>query len=375
MQRSIRNGFIVNGFIVLVIALAIAGPGLVRAQGQPAIVEVDPVRMDQVSDHVQLLGTVIARREVSIAASVAGPVARMMVNIGDRVEAGDVIARLSDDLLQAELAQAQAQLDYALAAAETQRHRIQLGAQELDRLRKLRGSVSFSPARLEDKEQEMVATRSQLEELKANIVAAQATRENRQINLMRAQIRAPFSGIVTEKHIEAGAYAAIGTPIVSMLDDLDVEIATDVPTDLIDGLDIGRQVRVVFGSGEEARARLRALSASETLATRTRRVWFSRTDGSKWPKTLAVNQSVDVFVPRGAGGVRLTIHKDAVILRGGERMAFIVEDGLAKLRTLELGDSIQDRFVVKSGVVDGEEAVIRGNERLRPDQPVALVNR
>ncbi len=342
-------------------------------QDQSVNVGVDQVRMIDASNHIKLLGTIVTRKEVSIAASINGPVASIDVNVGDRLQKGDVVGVLASDLLHANVDLAQARFNQAKAAVKTQERRIELETQKLVRLDKLRGSVSFSQAVFEDQEKEIATMQSALIEAQANLQATQATLAIATINVERTTIRAPFAGVITAKHIDVGAYASVGTQIVSMLDDRNVEIATDVPAKLVASLRANSNVSVVFSNEQVGTARVRAFSASETLTTRTRRIWFEPIEDQQWPKAIAVNQSVDVEIPGLTAGKQLTISKDAVLVRSGLKTAFAIVDGKAQPRNLVLDDgSVQGRFIVLSGVQEGEQVIVKGNERLRPGQSVSV---
>ena len=67
-----------------------------------------------------------------------------------------------------------------------------------------------------------------------------------------------------------------------------------------------------------------------------------------------------------------TVHKDAVINRLGENIVFAIADGKAVMRKVVIGDTVGSRFEVLQGLSAGDTVVIRGNERLRPGDPVTL---
>ncbi|MDA0998505.1 MAG: efflux RND transporter periplasmic adaptor subunit, partial [Proteobacteria bacterium] len=100
-----------------------------------------------------------------------------------------------------------------------------------------------------------------------------------------------------------------------------------------------------------------------------RRVRFT-VDATMPPGTFAANQSVTVSIPAGAARDILTVHKDAVLNRQGATFVIVNVDGKASFRPVDLGESMGGRFEVKRGLVAGDEVVVRGNERLRPDQPI-----
>jgi acyl dehydratase len=68
----------------------------------------------------------------------------------------------------------------------------------------------------------------------------------------------------------------------------------------------------------------------------------------------------------------LSVHKDAVIKRGEQDLVYVVVDGTAQLRPVRLGEAVGTRFEVLEGLADGDQVVTRGNERLRPNDPVRI---
>ena len=87
---------------------------------------------------------------------------------------------------------------------------------------------------------------------------------------------------------------------------------------------------------------------------------------------LAANQSVTILLPTGGGEEVVTVHKDAVIRQGPKAIAYVVQDGVANPRPLDLGLAVGSRFQVLDGVSPGDVVVVRGNERLRPGQSVIV---
>ena len=85
---------------------------------------------------------------------------------------------------------------------------------------------------------------------------------------------------------------------------------------------------------------------------------------------LAANQSVTLQIPSARARTSLSVHKDALLHRKGATVVFVVVDGVAEMRPIVLGHSVGSRFEVLEGLQRGEEVVVRGNERLRPGEPV-----
>ena len=89
---------------------------------------------------------------------------------------------------------------------------------------------------------------------------------------------------------------------------------------------------------------------------------------------MADNQSVAVELPLTAGNQILTVHKDAVTRRANGYVVFVVDDGNAKMTTVELGRGVGNKFQVLKGLKAGDRVVVRGNERLGAGGRVKVIN-
>lgn len=366
-----------SGFHVMaasVLALMLVLP--VHAQEKPAApaakakaVGMDTVRTEPLRQTVPVIGRFVPYQSGVVASRVSGPVDKYLVEVGDRVGAGDELAILVDNAFIWERNRRQADVDSAKAALQTSRASLQLLEQELDRLKGLKDSPAFSPARLSDKTQETIRAKSEVSESSAQLKSAEANLQLGEIALANTVIRAPYAGVIIDRHSEAGAYVREGDPVVSLLDHNNLEIEADVPANRIAGLDEGRELSAVMEDGNTLKATVRAVIPNENPRTRTRRVRFT----SEFPgtvKSTAANQTVTVQIPAGEIRDVLTVHKDAVLNRGGAQLVVLNEDGKATFRPVKLGQAIGQRFVIDSGLVEGDIVVIRGNERLQPGEMI-----
>jgi RND family efflux transporter MFP subunit len=344
--------------------------GAAQAQ-QPAMVQVDPVITEPLVQTVGVLGRIVAKQEGPVAARVAGPVAEIAVEVGDRVETGALVATL--DTTRLALDRALAEADARTAEAELMAAERELELIELERARlvQLEGSAAFSRARLDDKAKEATVAASRIEAAAARLARARVMLDYRDADLGDAQIRAPFPGVVVARHVSAGAHVQVGEPVISLVDDIDIEVEADVPAERLAELDAGVRVSFALAGGGSYDAVLRAIVPMENPLTRTRAVRFAAADGGL-TKARAIGQSVTVLLPVGAPRDVVTVHKDAVTVSLDGRQVFVVDgDDTAQPRLVTLGAEIGDRFEVIDGLVPGDLVVVRGNERLRPGQAVA----
>jgi hypothetical protein len=127
-------------------------------------------------------------------------------------------------------------------------------------------------------------------------------------------------------------------------------------------------VRLDNGSG--LRAVVRAVIPAENSLTRTRPVRLVPDFGGNQQAGLAADQSVTVLLPIGEARQVVSVHKDAVISRGGKSIVFAIVGDKAELRPVVLGEALGGRFEVLDGLVPGDIVVVRGNERLKPGATV-----
>ena len=341
------------------------------AQQPPAVVSVDEVRMEAMAQTVPVIGRLVARRAGEVAARAAGPVDALHVEVGDRVETGDAIAVLDTVRLRAERDRLAAIVNQAQAQLERMTAQAALHRQELRRLEGLRNSAAFSQGRYEDAKQEVIIAESAIGTADATRVSAAASLSLAQIDLSWATIQAPYPGVITKVHTEVGAWLAVGQPVVSLLNDLDLEVEADVPSSRVAALIDGTAVALVLDDDSEHTAAVRTVVPEENALTRTRQVRFTPHFGPV-SKPLAVNQSATVLIPAGAERRVLTVHKDAIVRNQGQAFVYVASEGTAQIRPVQLGAAVGGRFEVLGGLGPGEPVVVRGNERLQPGQAITV---
>jgi RND family efflux transporter MFP subunit len=256
----------------------------------------------------------------------------------------------------------------------TRQEQLALAEQGLSRLERLRSSAAFSQARYEDQQRQVAIARAELRSARAAIGRADADYQLARIQAERAQVTAPYPGVVVNRIVEAGAYAQSGDPLVRLVSDADLEVEADVPARRLAGLAPGTRVKLDLADGTRHEATVRAILPEENPQTRTRRVRFVP-EFREPDHRRASGQSVTVQVPVGAQRQVLSVHKDAVIRQDDGAVVYLFADGQAEIRQVRLGIEIGPRFEVLDGLEPGALAVVRGNERLRPGQPLTIAER
>ncbi len=359
---------------VFAIALVAAIMGLapvsgVAQQGQATPVGVDKVVTEPRAQTMPVVGRVVAPESGIVATRVAERVDELAVRVGDRVERGAVLAKLASDRTRSERALRVAELKRAEAQIKRENAGLEKMRQTLKRITDLRGSTAFRKDRQEDTERDMEIAVSAMGQAEADAIRARANLDLADLALKDTTITAPYPGVVVARHTVAGNYVRVGDPIVTLLNDNNLEIEADVPAIRTGGLAPGTKVRVSLQDGTKLTAEIRAVVREENPRTRTRALRLVPfLDGKTGD--LAGNQSVTVDIPIGSVSDVVTVHKDAIVILKGQQMVYVVQDGKAAVRPVQTGPAIGNRFEVVAGLKPGEVVVVRGNERLRPGQPV-----
>jgi RND family efflux transporter MFP subunit len=342
-----------------------------RRRRRRALVQVDKVRMEPLIQTMPVIGRLVGVRAGVVAARIDAPVADMKVDIGDQVKKGDVLAVLDNDMIKWDRAAKAAEVTVSEAQINTAKARLSLARQELKRIGDLRTSAAFSKARYQDKRVEVTRYRAELAEAQAKLMRTKASLQLAETELRYTQIRAPYSGAITRRHTETGAFIKEGQAVYTMVSDRNLEIEADVPMRRIGGLKKGKKVTFELIRGTTLDAEVRAVVPEENLRTRTRTVRFKPLFKTR-PENIAANQSATIYIPIGKRRTVLSIHKDALVTSRGAPIVFVIENRRAHARQIEIGDGVGGRFEVKSGLKEGELVVTRGNERLRDGKRVRV---
>ncbi len=339
--------------------------------GPPANVVVDAVIEEPLSQTVPVLGRMVAGEFGPIAARIGGAVNEMRVDVGNRVERGTVLAVLDRERLALERDRYASLVRQQSAKLAGARADLQKRSLDLKRLEGIRKSAAFSQARYDDAIQDVVKQKGEVAETQAELAQAEAQLKRAEIDLQDSEVRAPYPGVVSEKHTEVGAYLNVGSPVVTLINDLDIEIEADIPGNRLGGLALGTSIRVTLDDKSEHVAAVRAIIPDENPRTRTRPVRFEP-KFTDLTKPLATNQTVTVHVPIGKPRTVTTVSKDAIVRRGGNVLVFVVRDGSGQPQPVTIAESVGNRFVVTSGLKAGDRVVVRGNENLRPGQRLRI---
>ncbi|MFW6197331.1 MAG: efflux RND transporter periplasmic adaptor subunit [Myxococcota bacterium] len=295
-------------------------------------VEVAQLAPSAASTVLRLPGEVEGGRDALLASSQGGFVESVPVDEGDQVQRNQVLVRVDSQLRAAAVQQSKAEL----AAAE----------RELDRAERQGDAIP-------DAQRDAAETR---------LASAKAAHRTASIQLSRAVVRAPFDGVVAEVKVEQGEVAAPGAPIVRLVQLDPAIISLSVADRDVVALRPGAGVHIrTDARGAVYEGEVTRISPAADLETRTVRVEVEvpNPDGELLPGMIAT-----VEVGSRIDGDHLLLPQHVLVTRRKGNGLFVLDDGKARWRPVELGEVLGGQVVVKDGVAPGDRVVVTGHREL-----------
>jgi membrane fusion protein (multidrug efflux system) len=304
-------------------------------------VEAAAARADTVIDAILATGQIEAVQSIELRPDVEGRLVQILVREGTYVARGTPLFKIDDAELKAQVAEITAERD--------------LARQSLTRTRELLGQKASSQAELERAEATMRSNEAQLERLK--------------VRLDRTVVRAPFGGVVGQRSVSLGDYVNSDTRLVTLQTVSPQRATFQVPERYADKLKVGQQVtfRVAALPGRQFIGRVDFVDPVVQLPGRTIMV------KANVPNPRRELQSGMFIEARLATAVRpnaVVIPEDAVLPLQGTTFVWVVANGKATRRQVELGVRTPGFVEVRNGVENNEQVVVGGQERLAEGAPV-----
>lgn len=345
----------------LLLALACAGGGDDEAAADAAKKK-DPVAVStaaattrDVPRTLRVTGNLVAVDDADVAAEAAGAVEKVLADRGDVVAANAPLLALDTTTASLQAKEAAA----SVAAAEAQ---VKLAEAECTRARALSEAGGLSTA-----ERDRVLT--QCEQGARQLEAARARKALADTNLSRATVRAPFAGVVAERLVSPGEYVTPGRTVVKLVATDPLRLELSVPERVASEVRVGAALRFEVTDPVGVVVEAKVDRVSPALRDRTRDLVVEASvpnpDGKLRPNSFAVARLELGTVPA------VTVPLAAVKEQGDTARVFVVKDGVAEERVVELGERLSDAVEVRRGVAEGELVVHPIPEGLADGAPLA----
>jgi RND family efflux transporter MFP subunit len=316
----------------------------------PVPVVVTEARSEKFGASLSATGTVVSRNDARISGEVGGTLA-WIAEPGVNVKRGDALARIDGERLSLTLRDNEAalkRLEAQLSLLTTQRTRLET-----------LGNV-VSQSQLDE-----ALSREQMAE--QDVEQARVSRDRARLDLNRANVRAPFDGVVAERLRQAGEFVAGGTPLLRLVNDRDLEVVARAPMTTADSVDAGALAQLVDGEHKSS-GKVRAVIPVGDERSRMVELRISLSD-----RTWRVGAPVRVEIAPSSFKAVVTVPRDAVILRQGTSYVMRVKpDNTAERVAVNIGPGRANQVQIDGLLQAGDRVVVRGAERLEPGQSVKV---
>jgi len=323
----------------------------------------------------QFAGLVESAQQSTLAFTSSAPLAAMAVDAGDPITEGQTLARLDDRELAAALSSAQAAQRLAEAEHTAQQALAELAAMKAERAAALFERQQLSEQAFDDARLAAAAEQARERVAKARAQQASAQAEEVAVRLSRAVLRAPYDGVVAERHVDEGTLLAPGAPVLTVVSAVALEARIGLPPALLPSLTGDASYTLTVEGTAYPASLLQILPQLDpTARTATARFRFSAPTPAVRAGQL-VELSLERTIDEAGFWVPLTALAEAN--RGLWSLFLAVPDGAggytAQRSLVEILHSTTEQAFVRGDLVTGDRVVQSGVGRLVPGQALRVV--
>ncbi len=345
---------------VVMIGGAIAACSEAKTETVEAVRPVKVVEIAKTSTTRELdySGAVRARTEMNLGFRVAGKITERVVNIGDKVKPGDLLARIDPTDFQLAVTTAEANL----AAAEKQVETVRLADQRSEQL--------FAKKFASEAQREQAALAYRQASSQRDAAASALSQARNQVGY--AELRSDQNGIVTAISADTGQVVGAGTPVASVAVDGEKEVQIAVPELEITQFAPGQPVKVTFWSYEQILldGTVREVAGSADQQSRTFSVRITLPDD----KRVLLGMTARVAASVESGQKLVSIPLSALAKQDGKNIVWVVKDGTDTVhaRGIKVADFVADGVQVAEGLQPGDLVVAAGTQFMTENLKVKL---
>jgi RND family efflux transporter MFP subunit len=312
---------------------------------QPVNVQVDTLKLQPVDAEQYFTGAFEPDKEVKISAETQGKINSIFVDVGSYVNKRQLLIKIDDALLKLQLQSITVQIEGL--QADVNRYTILTNADAIQGV--------------------------QLEKARLGLKSAKVQRNTILEQIAKTNVTAPFSGIVTSKFSEAGAFAAPGVPLLQITDISRVRFTVSVPENDLHLFNLNQNYPVKADAYDEL-----SLSGKTTL------IGSKGNAANSFPVQFSINNTPDLKIKSGMFGKVLIseIHKkDALLIPSSaivgsdiEPKVYVVKNNKAVLQSISIAQRIKNEVVIKDGLNAGDIIVTGGFINLYEGAAISIKN-
>jgi RND family efflux transporter, MFP subunit len=378
----------IGGVVLVLLAIAVGawaffGKRPIEVQTATAVA---PSAAGDAGAVLQATGYVTARRQATVSAQITGTLTEVLIEEGDRVAKGQVLARLEDNALRASLASAQANAAAAHATVAQSEAQLEQALRDATRQEALVGRGLVSKQIAEQTRTQANTYRAQLNTSRRQAQAADSQVGVAQVNLDYTVVRAPFDGVITDKAAQVGeivsplsaggGFTRTGVGTIVDMDSLEIDV--DVNEAYIGRVQPAMSAEAVLDAYPDWRIPAHVIAivpaADRGKATVKVRVALEKKDARIVPDMgvrvsfLEQRGTAQAVAPKG-----VMVPASAIVKRDGQDVAFVVADEKAHRRSVSLAPPVNnDMRLVTAGLAAGDSVITAPADAIVDGAPVRI---
>ncbi len=331
------------------------------SQGVP--VETTIVRRETLASKITVNGEVRSDEEASLSSKIGGRLITLTKQIGDSVLQGELLAKVDTSQLEVQRAQALNQVAMAERNLSQARLRLENARREWERRQRLFEEGVVARAQLERYELEYQTAREQEGVCQAALEAARDGLRLIETTIRDASLQAPFAGVIGERRAEVGEVVAAGQPIYTLYNIGSLIIRVQVPEKDVLLLRPGQEAEFFSPNLPEpvTRARVSRIAGAPDSKSKLYAVELKVLSRSAVLKPGLFLQGT---ITTGRKNGVLTVPVTAILQAGDTYSVYVVKDGKAVRRPVEVGETSGEQVEILTGLSPGEEVITLGKENV-----------
>lgn len=338
-------------------------------------------------------GEAVTEKIIQMKAEVGGKIRSILIDEGQHVKKDELLVEIDDKVYQLELESQEADrlrvlsellLEKQFAFSNTggssqKKEKISAAEEEFRKARQLFQQGMISQDEFEDisrkYELALIEAGQRREEIRAaakGLTQAEIRVKKAKMDLEKTKIRAPFDGVITDIKVSPGQHVSPGNELFTLVNIEKIMVHVKVLESEVRKIKAGREARVKFSAypGREFMGIVKAISPLIQPEDKTCKVIVSVSNPRE---EIKPGMHAEVEIAAEIYDDCLIVPQNAILVRGGRKLVFVVEDGLAKWRYIQTGKENELYAEVLEGVEEGDLVITEGHLTLAHDAPVKIV--
>ncbi|MBI4835278.1 MAG: efflux RND transporter periplasmic adaptor subunit [Planctomycetes bacterium] len=367
------------GLIIAVIAVILVALGVVYSMW-PVTVQSTVVKRGIISKIVPQDGLVRTKEDANISSEVSGKIEKLLVEEGKPVNAGDIIAEVEKTQLSSRVTQAETELSANEKLIKDLKSIYEKTKTDFERMQSLEKEGAVSQDKLEASEISYKSARKNYETAQLANDGLNALLKSAKDLLDKATIKSPINGVITIVYKKQGETVVPGTPLVRIVNPKSAYIEIEIADSDIGDVKIGQSVRITADGcpGAEFKGVLDQIIAEAELKGERidvstigeERIFRGIVKMQEYPECLRPGMSLYADIIIEPKENVLVIPREAVLSESGKFYVYVVKDGYAQKRNVEVGIKESEKVEITEGLKDGETVAITELEKLKDGKRV-----